>query len=55
MIDIANLVEVIIAIMVKYRELSKSIINNNNLLFPLKFRFLFYYFFNIKQKLLTNF
>lgn len=47
--------KIIINMLVRYHGFLKSIISNQDLLFTLKFWFLLYYFFSIKQKFSTIF
>lgn len=54
-INIADLVEVIINVVIRYYSLSELIINNQSSLFMSKFQLLLYYFFSIKQKLFNAF
>lgn len=54
-IDIADLAEVIINTIVRYRGLTESMISDRRSLFTSKFWSLIYYFFDIKQKLFTIF
>lgn len=54
-IDAAGLVKIIINMIVRYHGLSMLIGNDEKLKFTLKFWFLLYHFFGIKQKLCTKF
>ena len=50
-INAPNLAEVIIDVMVRHHGLPNSIITDQSFLFTSKFRFLLYYFLEIKRKL----
>lgn len=54
-INVAGLAKIIINIVVRHHGLLKSIINDKNSIFILKFWFLLSYFFNIKPKLYNAF
>lgn len=55
MIDIAGLIKIIINVVIKYHSLLELILSDRSSLFTPKFRFLLYYFFDIKQNLCTMF
>ena len=54
-IDALKLAKVIIDVMVQHNSLPDSIVNNQSLIFILKFWSLLYYFLGIKQCLSTAF
>lgn len=53
--NILRLVKIILDMVVKHHGLLDLIVLDKNLLFTLKFWFLLYHFFGIKQKLLITF
>lgn len=54
-IDVANFIEIIIDIVLRYHGLSEFIMSNQGLVFISKFWSSLYYFFDIMQKLSTTF
>lgn len=54
-IDTSDIIKIIINIVIHYHGIFKPIITDEISLFMLKFRFLLYYFFDIKSRLSTTF
>lgn len=53
--NVADLVEIIIKVIVRYHKFFKSIVSDQSLLFKLKFMFLLYYFLIFNKNFLLRF